>query len=121
MVDRERYRRGSHTVTELKYHLVGWGYWVTIARGAEDGLCGAGDDNCARQHSAESCSSTGECPCASVASEDGTVSQGQVILPVAAGVSGIIKKAENERAENHLSPTKAKNPKATPLEIRTDC
>ncbi|HYQ91969.1 MAG TPA: IS200/IS605 family transposase, partial [Candidatus Competibacteraceae bacterium] len=22
MVDRERYRRGSHTVTELKYHLV---------------------------------------------------------------------------------------------------
>ena len=74
---------------EVQRSGLGWGNGVTAAGGAKDGVCGAGDDPCARQPWAKSGPSPGECPSTSVTSEDGAVSQGPVILPVAAGVVGM--------------------------------
>ena len=92
-MNRERYRHGSHTVTELKYHFV-WKtkYSYPVLRG-EIGLrlrqmlrevCVARDDDYRRQYSSQSCSPVGQCADPSLPGKDGAISEGAKRLSVTA-------------------------------------
>ena len=96
-MNRERYRHGAHTVTELKYHFV-WKtkYSYPVLRG-EVGLrlrqilrevCVKQDmtiiEGNIRQ---KSCSRLSQCSNASIACNDGAIPQWTKFVPIAARVS----------------------------------
>ena len=91
-----RYRRGAHTVLELKYHYV-WKtkYSYKVLRGdvraeAEranrSNLCGERDSGSKGERSTKSYPSSSECPGISFTGEDGAVSEWKEFVSFAKGV-----------------------------------